>query len=181
MEEVIHVKTLTRLNWNLFNVKSWYDGESRELKKLLGIGFYNTIFVSNNNNVTVYYDKKEGEKFYYLLEKNLIEEFFDGLCDEFFKLIEQGEVVSSNKEIFDLLVKLWPSLIIFDEFSKYPELGNDHMVRRLIKIRENTESFSYSLVKKVKLGEVPTTYILFRGRLFKKDFNEFIKENHIII
>tara|TARA_Y100000031_G_C8060945_1_gene310587 strand:- start:180 stop:572 length:393 start_codon:yes stop_codon:yes gene_type:complete len=112
--------------YSLFSIKSWYIGESEELKKWIGFGFFNHVFVSRKGIVTLYYDIEEGEKFWKILEKNLTEEFFDNLCDSFYSLFEQKETIRTDEEIFKLFVKSWPALTIFDELSKYPELGNEY-------------------------------------------------------
>ena len=82
-EEKIYTKYLER-PCSLFDTKAWYEGESKELEKWFGVGFYNTIFVSNDNIVTIYYDKDECDKFDEAMDKKLTENLFNELCDFFF-------------------------------------------------------------------------------------------------
>lgn len=160
-----YIKTITRWE-SLFDIRAWLEGESRELKKWLGVGLFKTLFVSQNGVVMVYYDKQEGETFYNKLKETLTDEFFDRLCDDFLNSIEQIDTVNSNKEIYKLIVKMWPVLTIFDEISKYPEIASQTILNRLMRIRKNTESLSYELSKKVKLKNQPKDFIVINGKLY---------------
>ena len=148
----------------LFSIKSWYEGESKELEKWLGFGLYNTLFISRDDVVTFYYDSEEAEKFHEILKEKLTEEFFNELCEDFFELIESP--ANTNEDIYRLLVKCFPALMIFDQISKYPEITSDNIIRRLERVRKNTESFSYDLIKKVNLVNEPKNYIYFQGNLY---------------
>lgn len=166
---------------SLFDVKAWYEGESKELKKLTCVGFFNHIFVSKNGLVTLYYNIEESEKFDEWLEENFTEDFFNELCDGFFDLVCKIDNMQSNEEIFNLYVKMWPALSIFDELSKYPDWGNDVMIRRLIRIRKSTESASYELVSKAVVENLPKNYIFFKGKIYYQNFDDFCKKNEIEI
>lgn len=166
---------------SLFDVKAWHEGESNELKKWTGIGFFNHIFVSENGLVTLYYDIEESERFEKWLEENFTEEFFHDLCNGFFELAEKINYVNSNEDIFGLTVEMWPALLFFDELSKYPEWGNDSMIRRLIRLKTSTESAPYKLANKVIIENSPKNYIFFKGKIYYQNFNDFCKEKVIEI
>ena len=125
---------INRIGFNSKDAEDWRLGEGRELKKWIGFGFYKTNFIINNGSVTAIYDHKEVEQFDKVLNEMLDEELFDRMCEEYFKIIYNYD---GN------MVKVWPILTIFDELSKFPEYGNDYMIRRLKRIRESTESFFY--------------------------------------
>ena len=78
-----YVKNVTRL-CSLFDIRSWYDGESVELEKWMNFGFFNTFFISRNGMVTVYYEKDELDKFDKVLDEKLTDNFFDEICNNFF-------------------------------------------------------------------------------------------------
>lgn len=171
-----YYKDITRLSFNLFDVKAWHLGESDKLKDWINFGFYNTIFVSVNGNVTVYYEKEECDKFYEILDEILDEELFNEVCDYLVELTMLD--VNGHDEVFELSSKLWPCMTILDMVSRYPEYGNDSMIRRLIRLRKNTESFSYDLTKDVS-GDWPENYIFYKGELIEGNFEEFVKERGI--
>ena len=166
---------------SLFDVKAWYEGESEELKKLIGLGFFNHVFVSENGFVTLYYDLEESNNFEEWMDENFTEEFFNEICGSFFELTEKINFVESNKDVFELTVKMWPALTLFDELSNYPEWGNETMIRRLIRVRTSTESAHYELANKAIIGDFPKDYIFFRGNIYQKNFNDFCKEKGIVI
>lgn len=176
----MYKKSVTR-ECSLFDIKAWYEGEGGELEKLIGIGFFNHIFLSRDGIVTLYYDVEEADRFDEWLDENFTEEFFNELCDNFWELTEKIYFIESNEAVFELTVKMWPALLFFDEFSKYPEWGNDAMIRRLIRIRASTESASYKLANKVIIEDSPKDYILFKGKIYFQDFDDFCKEKEIEI
>jgi len=176
----LYSEALTR-ECNLFSIKAWNIGEGEELKKWIGFGFFNHLFVSENGLVTLYYDIEEGERFHEVLNERLTEELFHEVCDNFFKLFERLESAKTNEEIFELSVKSWPALSIFDEISKYPELVNEFMISRLMKVRKTTERFSYDLEKKADTKEDLKDYIYYKGQLIEKPFDQFVKEEGIEI
>lgn len=173
-------EALTR-DCSLFDILAWHEGESRELEKWTEIGYFNHIFVSEKGLVTVYYDVKEAEKFDKWFTEKFTEDFFNNLCDDFVQLVEQIKTVNSPEDVFNLSVKMWPALFFFDELSKYPELGNDNMIRRLIRIRKSTETASYELAKKVKADNLPKDYIFYKGEVYYCDFDGFCKERNIVV
>jgi len=177
-----YIEDVMRMSCSFFDIKAWYEGESNELKNVLGFGFYNTIFAVEKGNVTLYYTEKECEEFYKILDKKLTEDFFNNLCDNFFKLMKKSEEILTNQEIFELIIKCWPALVIFEEISNYPGYASDSMLRRLIRVRKSTEAFSYDLAKRLKLKfRTPKNYLFFRGKIINKTFEDFIKENNIEI
>jgi len=176
----IYYEVVTR-PYSLLDIRAWYEGESEELKKRIGFGFYNTIFVSNNGNVTVYYDKEECNKWDEILEKNLTEDLFHELCNEFFALIRESAEIESEIKLFEIMIKSWPAQTIFDEISKYPEYANDNMLIRLVRVRKTTESFSYELSKKLNHPPEPEAYIFYKGDILTIPFNQFLQQNNFIL
>lgn len=166
-----YIKDITRIGFNFCNVKIWFFGESLELKKVIGFGFNNTIFHSKNGTVTAYYDEEESKKFYDILDKVLNENFFNLLGFINYK---------NNDKIFNFLIKIWPSLVIFHEIFNYPEYANNDMLRRLFKLRKFTESFFYEFFKKIEEKNFEENYIFYKGKIFYQNFNDFIKEKNII-
>jgi len=172
-------KELVTRHVSLLDVKAWHEGESKELKKWFGFGFFNHIFVSENGRVTVYYDTEELDKFDEIIREKLTEDLFNELCDYLFELIEKSKNAASDEEIFELYSKMWPAFTIFDELSKHPELGNEYMIRRLIRIRKTTEDFSF-LENKLNHPEIKT-YLFHKEEIFLIPFEQFIKEKGIEI
>jgi len=173
-----YFKDITRLGNSFFDVKAWYEGESEELKRVLSLGFFNTIFLVENDSICVYYEEEEIENFYKVLDGLLTEDFFNNLCDDFFELIKRAEKVSSSEEIFKIMIESWPALTIFHEISNYPEYANEDMLRRLERVRKTTEDFSYNLSNRLNLSQdTPGHYIFFGGEIINKPFGTFLKEN----
>ena len=175
---MVYKKCLVR-ECSLFDVRAWHEGESTELKKWIGTGFFNHIFQSEEGLVSIYYNIDEANNFEKALDKKLTEEFFDKICHNFFGLIDQEKDADTEEKVFDLSVKIWPALTIFDEISKYPEWATPSMLRRLIRVRTSTESFSYKLSAKVDHSKYPKDYIFFKGQLIQKPFNSFLEENNL--
>jgi len=112
----------------------------------------------------------------------LDEDFFSELCDSFFEIIDEAARASTNVELQDIFVRVWPALVVFDEISKYPEWDESgNMLRRLERVRKTTEAFSYDLAKKVSPQEQPLEYVFFQGKVFEVSFEDFCTENEIII
>lgn len=166
---------------SLLDIKAWYEGESKELEKWIGFGFYNTLFVVDNGNVTVYYDNEECNKWDEVLNEILTEDLFHNLCDDFFELIRQAEQIESELELFKIMVKSWPALSIFDEISKYPEYANSNMLIRLIRVRKTTEAFSYDLSKKLNHPKEPKNYLFYKGNVLTMPFTHFLQKNNFIV
>ena len=162
------VEEVTRM-LNLFDARAWHHGQSAELEKLIGVGFFNHMFVSKNGVVTLYYDAEEGDIFYEKLRQRLTDEFFDEVCDDFAELTTQIDNVNTNKEVFDLSAKMMPALLIFDEIDTCPEIASENILRRLMRIRTSTEALSYELANKAVLKEQPKDFILFKGDLYIKN------------
>ena len=177
-----YIKGVTRLDLHLFDVLAWHKGESQELEKWLGFGFYNSIFAVEKNNLVVYYDEEECDKFYEILDEKLTEDLFNEICDSFFELIAQSKNAETKEEIFQIIVACWPALVIFEEISNYPEYANEGMLQRLMRVRKNTESFVYDLAKKVESSLDSHSYVFFQGNVIKAPFEEFIKiKNYKIV
>ena len=166
---------------SLKDIQAWYLGESKELEKWIGFGFFNHLFISKNKIVRLYYNYEDGENFWKVLNEKLTEDLFHNLCDNLIELIEQSKTTNSEQELFKIYVKCWPAWTIFDEISKYPELATPLMLTRLIRLRKTTEAFSYDLSKRLNHTNLPEDYILFKGKLFFKPFDDFTKENNIFI
>lgn len=159
----------------LLSVIAWCDGDCSELEKWLGWSFSNHLFVGTNGKTTLYYDKEEGDKFHEILEKNLDEELFDRLCRDFLELTQKDITNPSNKEIYEIMVKCWPALTIFDEISNYPELVSESMLLRLIRIRKKTQDFAYELENQIKSTDEPEHYLYYKGKLIKKQLSDFLE------
>jgi len=172
------IRDISRMNCSIFDIKAWYEGESYELKKYLGFGFYNTIFLVDKGYVTLFYDKQEVDEFYNFLNEKLDEELFNRWCDDFFEIIKESKNINDDEKIFSLMIRCWPALTIFHEISNYPEYANNFMIRRLERVRRNTETFSQNLSEKLKWkDESSENYVFFRGEIINKPFIEFINEN----
>ncbi|MFH1365464.1 MAG: hypothetical protein ABIH28_02695 [archaeon] len=177
-----YIKDISRIDCSLSDIRAWYEGESNELKKILGFGFYNTFFTIKNKNVTVYYDEEECDSFYKYLDEKLDEDFFNNLCDSFLELIEDSKKAKNSEEFFNVLVRCWPALTIFHEISNYPEYANEKMLERLFRIRKATESFSYNLSKQINpVEEAYENSLFFKGKVINCSFDDFCKENDFII
>jgi hypothetical protein len=147
-----YIESTTRM-MSLPEVQEWHQGESEELKKLMGFGFNNHLFISEKGAVTLYYDNNEGEKFHGALRNVLTENFFDSICDKFSEAMEEFS-----------LIKAWPIFTIFDEIDNYPELATHNMLRRLMRLRTSTHEFFYNKEFRKKGG--PKDFILFKGKVF---------------
>ena len=56
------------------------------------------------------------------------------------------------------------------------------MLRRLFRVRKNTESFTYDLSKKIGFDAgQPKDYIFYNGEVILKPFEDFIKEHNLVI
>ena len=100
------------------------------------------------------------------MQEKLNEDFFNKLCDNFLSLTKQIDKIGSNKEIYNLSVKMWPALTIFEEISKYPKIASESILNRLIQIRKNTEALSYELSKKTNIKNQPKDFIVIKGKLY---------------
>jgi hypothetical protein len=147
------VKLITRM-YSYDTIKEWHIGESRELQKKIGMGFYNTLFVSRGGVVDFYYDEKECEEFEKALGKYLDEERFNEICDDFMKKINSKEF--KIREIV-------PHLTIFNEVDNYPEWFGEECRercgRRLMRIRRNTEAKLYEIQERSDIKD----FICWRG------------------
>lgn len=176
----IYCKSIKRPS-SLTDIKAWYIGESCELKKYIGQGFFNHIFVSEKDIVRLYYNYNEEERVWNALQQKITEDFFNELCNNFFQLIEQSEKTNSHDELFNITVKCWPTWTIFDYISKYPELVTNTTIRRLIRIRKTTEAFSFELSDRMNHENSPSHYIFFKGNIIEKPFEHFLNENNMVI
>tara|TARA_Y100000310_G_scaffold185141_1_gene185228 strand:+ start:276 stop:848 length:573 start_codon:yes stop_codon:yes gene_type:complete len=166
---------------SLTDIKAWHLGESIELEKWLGCGFFNHIFVSEKDLVRVYYNHKEEEKFWNILKQKLNPDFFNEICNYFFQLIEDSEQTDSHNELFNINIKCWPAWTIFDYISKYPEIASEDIVRRLIRVRKTTEAFSYELSERLNHESSPDYYIFFKGNILSIPLRDFVLKNKILI
>lgn len=109
--------------------KDWLDAWAKAESSL---GLKNSFFLIKNGMVEQYVDGDEGEKFHDYV-RNLSEDEFDKICEDFFIAIEKKDKVDMFK-----------ALIIFDEMDNY-NLGTDYMQRRLMRVRESTHEVSYKM------------------------------------
>lgn len=158
-----HIKSCTRF-CSLSQIKAWHIGESEHLKKVLGIGFENTLFISKNNLVDFYYHPNEAEEFEKELEKVGKEEFGE-ICTDFMLLIDEIQNCETDEQKLDLFAKMIPALTIFNEFDEYPEYMERDMERRLMRVRLYTESKPYELLKDIGKDD-PKDFIYFKGRVY---------------
>lgn len=164
MKKEIH-KSVTR-DFNLAQLKAWYIGEKDYLKKMLGVGFENTLYVSENYQVTFYYDAKEVKEFERALEE-IREVEFGEICTDYMLMIEKIKECKTDEDKLLLSSKLVPALTIFSEFDEYPVYMEGDMARRLMRVRTSTEAKPYELLKDVGNNE-PKDYILFKGEVYIK-------------
>jgi hypothetical protein len=154
----------------LSDVCEWYEGDSVELEKWIGFGFFEHIFVSENGKVVLYYCEREGEKFHEILKETLTSEFFDRLCRKFFELIRYKDN--------DKCIKCWPIMTIFHEISLYPDFVSNDDLRRLIRVRGATESFFYDFKSGGDIEKGPLNYVFYRGQVFEGNILEFLSKSH---
>ena len=109
--------------------KEWLDAWARAEASL---GLKNSFFLINNGMCTQYVDSDEGEKFHEFV-KNLTEDEFNEICDNFFEAIKGEDKI-----------EMFKALTIFDEMDNY-SLGNENMKRRLLRVRISTHEISYKL------------------------------------
>lgn len=165
MKKEIH-KSVTR-KFNLTQLKAWYVGEKDYLKRVLGVGFENTIYVCENNQVTFYYEDIEVKKFEIVLETLIGEEEFNDIVDNYMMFIDEIPKCKIDGEKLLLFSKLVPALTIFNEFDEYPEYMEEDMTRRLMRVRTSTEAKPYELLDGVGSKE-PKDFILFKGEVYIK-------------
>ena len=80
------------------------------------------------------------------------------------------------------MVSLWAILAVFHEISNSPEYANESMLRRLFRIRENTESFFHNLSNKLdKNRTFPKNYLFFKGKVFETSLSSFMGKNDFIL
>ena len=181
MEKEVYCKSVQRPG-SLTDLKAWYIGESSELKKWIGFGFFNHLFFYQNKLIQLYYNLKEGNEFHNVLKQKLTEDLFDNLSNNFFELIEESEKINSHNELFKIMIKSWPAFTIFDEISKYPEFATESMIRRLRRIRTSTESFSYELSKRLNHELEPNECIFYKGNtILESSHQHFINKNNMIL
>ena len=111
----------------------WQKGE-KYFSKMLGIK-YASKFERDGENVTVSYEKEQGEKVHLAIKKFLKKDGnFDELCDFFINRIIDKHLIQAE---------MMPFLIIADEIDNYPEIASDYIKRRLMRIRTSTHEESY--------------------------------------
>ena len=109
--------------------KEWLDAWA---KAEASLGLNNSFFLIENGMVRQYVDSDEAEVFHEFV-KNLTEDDFNIICEDFFKAIEDKDKVAMFK-----------ALTIFDEMDNY-NLGSDDMKRRLMRLRKETHEVSYKI------------------------------------
>lgn len=117
------------------DIAIWKRGEGEELKKIIGVGLFNSKFEKDGDKVTVYYDEDEGDEVYLAIKRFLRDDKnFDKLCDDFVELILQKQEIQA---------KMMPFLSIADEIDNYPEIASEYIKHRLMRIRTSTHNESY--------------------------------------
>ena len=134
----------TRLNMTLGGALAWCKGE-----ELLGLK--NSLFICENGKLSQYVNEEEGDKFYNMV-KNLTEDKFNKICDEFVESVEKKDLIMMHK-----------GLAIFDELDNFPELvaTNDVLIR-LKRIRKATHEEAY----KIKTKDNRKDFIIFKGKIY---------------
>ncbi len=136
---------------SLIGFQAWNQGDSMELKNWLGFNFEKHYFVNYNGLITLFYEENEGEKFYNILtEKILKGDFFDLLVKNFVNNVNKGRKMLKKElskeeivEMYNLTIKCWPAVTIFDELSNYPKLVNMEALDKLLEIRKEYGEFMY--------------------------------------
>lgn len=136
-------QTCTRLGETLNNILAWNKGEEE-------LGLKNSLFICEDGIMEQYVESKEGEKFHNFV-KNISEEEFNSICDEFLKALNQKD-----------LAKMHKALAVFDEMDNY-NFGTDVMKRRLLRIRTSTEAESYNLGEQEGIKD----FILYKGNVWR--------------
>ncbi len=134
-------RTVSRMGMTDSGAMAWAKGEAR-------LGLKNSLFICTNGNMTQYVDPEEGEKFHKYI-KDLTDEEFDKICEEFFEAIE-------NKNLEDMHV----GLAVFSELDEY-DLGSNYIRRRLLRVRKSTENEAYNF--KLDGGK---TFIIYKGEIY---------------
>ena len=117
-------KTVTRKHHKEW-LEAWIKAEA-------SLGLKNSFFLIEDGMVTQFVDSDEAKKFYEYV-KNMSEEVFENICDDFFKAIEEKDKY-----------QMFKALTIFDEMDNY-DLGTESMKRRLKRVRESTHEISYKI------------------------------------
>jgi len=134
---MILIKSISRM-YPIETIEEWKIGEGDYLRLILGVGFYNTIFIKEGDWINFYYNYSEVKEFEKALEEQIGEDEFNNLCDIFMELINKSDVK---------IRELVPYLTIFNEFDEYPEYMEGDMAKRLLRVRTSTESKVYDLMK----------------------------------
>ena len=107
-------------------VKQWIEAEEN-------LGLRNSVFITINGTTTQYYNEQEGNTFYYwILNCIKIKDWFNNLCDDYFKAIKLNN-----------LVAIFECLAIFNEIDEHPEIATEDQLRRLKRLRESTHEEIY--------------------------------------
>ena len=64
---------------SLTDIRAWYLGESEELEKLIGVGYYNTFFLCENKLTQLYYHAEECDTVFKVLKQKLAGDLFDDI------------------------------------------------------------------------------------------------------
>ncbi len=157
---------------SLWDVRMWHKGQTSELKKVIGVGMDNSLFISENGTVTIYYEESEGQLVFDRINNLLTDDFFDILCENFYGLADKVDSTTKSKDLFELGIRMMPALIIFDEIDNCPEIASDYIRRRLMRIRTATQEKAYDLSDKVPaslIADFPKDYIFWKGKVYTVD------------
>lgn len=150
----------------LDRVKAWNEGESKGLKKLIGVGYDSHLFVCEDGLVSFYYRYAEWKKLWRKLRQILTDDFFDEITSQYYDLIDRIEGVSTNREVHRLSVEIWPIQTIYNEIDEAPKIASQYILDKLMEVRTATHTKQYELESKRKARKDPKDYILFKGKLY---------------
>jgi hypothetical protein len=111
--------------YSLQEIKVWHKGESEGLQKLIGVGYFNHLFICTKGQVSVYYDYDEWKQVHKQLKKILTDVFFETICHRYNDLISQVNRAFTDQEIDTLAEQLWPIQSIFNEIDEMPHIANE--------------------------------------------------------
>ena len=143
---------------SLIGAQAWNFGDSIELKKCFGWGFESHYFVNKNGVIDLFAEKQEGEDCYNVIKEKLNQQgFFNALCEDFLDNVNKGEEIIKKEflfkekiiELFEIIIKCWPAITIFDIISNYPNIASQDTLEKLIKIRKETSKIIYKYKDKL--------------------------------
>lgn len=141
-------------------------GETIELKNWLEWSFERHYFVNKKGVINLFVELQQGEDYYDIVKKKLNEtNFFITLCRDFLYHVNKGKEILRKKilfkeviELYNLIIKCFPAITIFDLISNYPEITPDeNIIKKIIDIRKETGEFLYELENRL-MESVPEIF-----------------------